>query len=151
MTNLSPHITENEVRCKCCGILRISDEILNSAEMARQKMNDKYGDQYGEIKLHISSGCRCPKHNKDEGGKKDSQHITVSENDPKALDYNNKGCCTAFDGWFYYGNDYKNDRLDCEDIVRAMYETGIINGLGLYPEHRIHMDTRNGRWFKDYR
>lgn len=158
---LSEHIKKSEVACKCgCGASDISPDILMKAEFARTAMNIRYAatdellnkqergqlELTGEIKLHISSACRCPEHNAKPvskggaGGSKNSQHITT-----------NLLPCRAIDGWFYWGTSIEN-RLDAEEVLVRMFQDRLINGLGLYDKYRFHIDCRvNGRWFKDYR
>lgn len=150
---LSPHITSNEMKCACCGICYVDQSIIDVAEFTRTAMNIEYKSfiymdkPIVPIKLHISSGCRCPAWNKHEHGSKDSQHLTIAY--MAFTPYPRK--CHAIDGWFYYGNSIEN-RLDATDVLLRMYKDKIIKGLGLYDRHRLHIDTRAGRqWIKDYR
>jgi len=56
-----------EFECKCgCGLNNIDTTFLAKLDDAR----DRAG-----IAFNVNSGCRCPQHNKDEGGKEDSEHL----------------------------------------------------------------------------
>ena len=57
---------ESELACKCCGLKDLDPKLI-PALLAVEK-------DYGE-ELRFSSGCRCEKHNRDEGGEDDSRHL----------------------------------------------------------------------------
>ena len=139
MTKLSKHITVEEMQCRCdCHICRVSPDIIKAAEFARTCMNVWYPAHYygfdefewngGEIKLHVSSGCRCVKHNHKEGGVDDSRHITTYS----PLTGGGKES-KALDGWFYYGDSPYHNRFDASDVLRRMWEDELISGVVLYP------------------
>lgn len=56
----------SDFACKCCGANNIQDELIDKIDDAR----DKAG-----IVFRVNSGYRCPKHNKEVGGKPDSAHL----------------------------------------------------------------------------
>jgi len=61
------YIKKHEFECKCgCGTLNVSATLLCMLEEAYNRC---------KVSFKIFSGCRCVKHNKDEGGKEDSEHI----------------------------------------------------------------------------
>ena len=64
------HDTKNfkvsEFACKCCGKNEIQQVLIDLV----QKIRDKLG-----APIHINSGYRCPKHNAEVGGVKNSTHV----------------------------------------------------------------------------
>ena len=69
MGDLSNNFSKWEFKCQCgCGICNVGIDHINKLQTARTIAN---------IRFKISSGCRCPMHNKLEGGKFNSDHITT--------------------------------------------------------------------------
>jgi uncharacterized protein YcbK (DUF882 family) len=67
MANLSKNFTTDEFACKCgCGYDTPNPELIRMLQAAR--------DLYGKP-MHITSGCRCIKHNAVSGGTPNSAHI----------------------------------------------------------------------------
>ena len=67
---VSAHFTMSEVRChcgECDGNVTVDPTLLDCLEHAREVYDSP---------IHINSWCRCPKHNRDVGGKSDSVHLT---------------------------------------------------------------------------
>jgi len=64
---LSEHFSEKEFQCHCgkCTMPTISQELLDVLEQLRSEFS---------ATIAITSGYRCPDHNKTVGGAKDSQH-----------------------------------------------------------------------------
>ena len=56
----------NEFKCKCCGKNEIKEELIILLDNARD---------IAGIPFKITSGYRCPEHNKKVSGVKDSAHI----------------------------------------------------------------------------
>ena len=56
----------SEFACKCCGKNEIQQALINLV----QKIRDKLG-----VPVRINSGYRCPKHNAEVGGVKNSTHV----------------------------------------------------------------------------
>ena len=178
MSKWSNHISHKETACKCgCGLNRMSDEIIDRAEVARAMVNVCY---YGwtpdgwnhkpEIKLHITSGTRCKAHNdsKDVGGAKNSEHIVHTApcstcnstgtlpGFPQRICYTCMGTgivpindSKALDGYFYYESNGKHIRVDSSDVLIYMWEMGLINGLVLYNNYRFHIST--GRRYSSWK
>ena len=63
--NLSENFTVDELACKCCGVCRVTPELLAALEALRAKAGP----------LIPTSGYRCPKHNKAVGGSQHSRHM----------------------------------------------------------------------------
>tara|TARA_R110002020_G_scaffold176317_4_gene368525 strand:- start:1134 stop:1547 length:414 start_codon:yes stop_codon:yes gene_type:complete len=66
---LSAHFHENEFRCRCCGELHpdgVPQELIDHLEAVRM--------HFGKP-VKINSGYRCPTHNKNVGGAKNSLHM----------------------------------------------------------------------------
>ena len=67
MARLSKNFTSEEFACKCgCGYDTPNPELIRMLQDAR--------DLYGKP-MHITSGCRCIKHNRNVGGAANSAHI----------------------------------------------------------------------------
>ena len=66
MSQLTPHFHSYEISCPCCGDPMIQQSSVNRLERARM---------YAGIPFHINSAKRCPVHNLDVGGKKNSAHL----------------------------------------------------------------------------
>jgi len=64
---LSPHFTEDEFACPCCGMILVDPELVRRLERLRHMVGGK--------PIHINSGYRCTKHNNDVGGVSNSQHL----------------------------------------------------------------------------
>jgi len=64
-----------EFSCKCCGANNMQPTFLWKIEQARE---------LAAIPFSVNSGYRCPKHNKDEGGKPSSDHLSGRGADIKA-------------------------------------------------------------------
>lgn len=66
---LTEHFAESEFACRCCGTLPItgiSMALLLGLERLRLRINRP---------INISSGYRCPDHNRAVGGVWNSQHV----------------------------------------------------------------------------
>ena len=114
--NLYMKITKNfssdEFACKCCGRQNINENLVFQLQKIR-----------GIVKkpIIITSGYRCPAHNKKIGGSPKSQHLKGNAADIVIKGYS----------------------------VKQMYETALtlykkgIGGIGIYPEQGfIHLDVR---------
>jgi hypothetical protein len=67
-TGTMKHFVDREFECKCgCGLNNMRGTFLDKIDYAR----DRAG-----IQFVIASGCRCEAHNKAEGGKSTSDHLT---------------------------------------------------------------------------
>ena len=72
MGDLTENFSKSEFVCKCgCGEDRISADFVERLQLAR--------NTFGRS-LTITSGCRCPEHNKKEGGKENSSHLVKERN-----------------------------------------------------------------------
>ena len=67
MGDLTENFSRHEFACRCqCGF----DDVDLKLIMALQELRDLIGQP-----IHVSSGCRCEKHNRAVGGAKNSQHL----------------------------------------------------------------------------
>lgn len=67
MTQLSENFSRSEFACNCgCGEDTVDAELINILQAFRKEINRK---------VTILSGCRCEKHNAEEGGKQNSMHL----------------------------------------------------------------------------
>lgn len=65
---LSPNFTENEFRCKCgCGVSRAHPLLIWALEELRAAIGNRV--------ITVTSGYRCPSHNKAVGGAPTSKHL----------------------------------------------------------------------------
>lgn len=129
---ISRNFSEGEFRCKgknCCGGQVVIDYAL---VFALQKLRDFILQKTGKTHpIIITSGYRCPKHNKKEGGASNSAHL-----EGKAIDFFVRGLTLA-QTWLYI------EKMGVNDFT----------GMGSYPDQRpsvIHVDNkpRYQRWVK---
>ena len=126
-TQLSPHFNVREFRCKCGDThdILISDELI-------QKLEELY-TALGCSKIIVTSGYRCPTHDKNVGGTSTGQHTKGTAADI---------CC--------YGQDGKpiSSKLVCCKAQDLGF-TGIANIDSSY--QYTHVDVRNTgyRWLGD--
>lgn len=59
-----------EFACPCCGRNITKDDAMQRIDSIREKLG---------FPLHINSGTRCAKHNKDVGGEVDSRHLFMGD------------------------------------------------------------------------
>jgi len=64
---LSPHFTEAEFACRCCGLVRVNIRLVHLLEQLRR--------QLGGQPVLVSSAYRCAAYNRMVGGAKQSQHL----------------------------------------------------------------------------
>lgn len=74
----SPHFMYQEFACKCCGESKIKLQVILNLEKLRKMAN---------APIIITSGYRCPKHNREVGGAKRSQHCLGNAVDVKITGY----------------------------------------------------------------
>jgi hypothetical protein len=119
MGNLSEHFSREEFVCHCgCGRSIIDDRLIAALEAARGIVG---------APLHITSGYRCPEHNRRVGGARKSEHMAGLAAD-----------------------------VQCSDLA-ALYRAAItvpeIKGVGIYLRAGgwIHLDVRErpSRWAED--
>ena len=64
---LSNNLTRKEVACKCgCGFDIVDPKLVDTFQTLRDYINKP---------INITSGCRCPEHNKNQGGVANSAHM----------------------------------------------------------------------------
>lgn len=61
-----------EFACPCCGEVKISQKLIDQVQWVRDRIAEDLGR---EVPVFVTSGYRCPKHNKEVGGKENSQHL----------------------------------------------------------------------------
>lgn len=64
---ITEHFKEKEFACRCCGVLRINIRLVHMLEQLRTSL--------GGQPVTITSGYRCPRHNRRVGGAPASQHL----------------------------------------------------------------------------
>ncbi len=108
---ISENFQLREFECRCCGSVKIDPDLL----LKLQKMRD-----YLDAPLIITSGYRCPAHNRTVGGVSKSEHLTG-----RAADISLENHPTIL----------------AEEMIRIARNFGF-NGLGIYDSPIIHVDTR---------
>jgi len=118
MTYIAPFITRQEYECSCCGSLPpdleqkeyIYQELFKSFETLRKRTGKS---------ILITSGYRCPKHNKEIGGVTYSAHIFGVALDIACADLND---------------------LNIKEYILRSVNPDL--RIGVYPDQLfIHMDT----------
>ena len=111
---LSPHFSEEELRCKCCGAVVVDGRLIQLLEKIRSLV---------DAPVVVTSGYRCPRHNAETPeSSPTSYHVLGMAADIKQFKYSN--------GVFH------------TMIRRAWSDGGLpeLGGLGLY-EGRVHVDV----------
>jgi uncharacterized protein YcbK (DUF882 family) len=129
MGDLTNNFSRTEFACQCgCGFDTVDHETVTVMQLLR---NDLSAHFRREVRIEITSGCRCAPHNAAIGGAPHSQHIVARACDFKVF---------FVDTGEQVDQDFVADRL--HDMYPAKY------GIGRY-SNRTHFDTRtNGpaRW-----
>ena len=124
MKMLSPHFSQEECECRCCGQCNVSPRLLNLAEKIRE--------YFGGRPMITHSVCRCKKKNDEVKGVKNSQHLYG-----RAMDFHIRGLAHEL-----VYNQLKSVHNEYFPELR---------GLFLY-DWGIHIDVRNDTFrCKDYR
>lgn len=129
MGDLTQNLSRSEFACQCgCGFDTVDFDlalVLQSTQRYFQALNPGM-----DIRIKITSGCRCPKHNAKVGGSSNSQHIFG-----RAAD-------------FHLYNRKTGVRLRATDVAEYLEDRyPDSKGIGRY-HNRIHVDTRlnKARW-----
>jgi hypothetical protein len=105
---VSENFTVKEFRCKCgCGTCNVADSLLGRLESLK-----KYVDM---DPVYVISGCRCPTHNKNEGGVKDSSHIAEEDHECEGADITSRQMYKLLQGALIIF-----DRVGIKDMKRNM-------------------------------
>jgi uncharacterized protein YcbK (DUF882 family) len=115
--DLSPHFSTEQFACPHCGRCRVSGRLIDALEDLRALAN-------GPIK--VSSGYRCPDHNRELGGQPDSEHLLGDAADIRIVGYNVKQMVA----------------------LAALVPAFAVGGIGAYDGGFIHVDVRprKARW-----
>jgi len=129
MGNLTRNFSRSEFACQDgCGFDTVDYETVAVMQRLRNELTSHFGR---EVRIQITSGCRCSKHNAEIGGAPHSQHILGRACDFKVF---------FIDTGEQVDWDFVADKLN--DMFNGKY------GIGRY-SNRTHFDTRtNGpaRW-----
>lgn len=109
---LSEHFLEEEFACRCCGRVLVHPELVQKLEALRRMAGGP---------VVVTSGYRCPDHNKAVGGARNSYHT--------------RGM--AADIWVY--------AISPQQLAEMAEEVGF-DGIGVYPvQGFVHVDVRGYR------
>ena len=129
---LSPHFSSNEFNCKCGRKhdTYINTELVNALENLMSLMNS-----HGIPVQHayISSGYRCPAHDKAVGGTGYGNHTKA----PFACDIR----FVKADGKY----------VPAELVACFAQECKVFGGIGVINAEYIHLDIRTSHWWSDER
>lgn len=134
MSQIGKYFKATEFECPCCKETAPSRRLVGILDSARSQLGS----------LRINSGYRCPKHNAEVGGKKQSYHLPIGGT-VYAADV------TYSDVGKRHGEHILRLYVVLENIARR-YD-GMPYGLGLYGTF-VHFDTRGevgkpmARWDK---
>lgn len=112
MTQLTANFHRSEFACRC-GICNYDDIDIRVVQLCQQVRD------FFDSPVIVTSGCRCPSHNKAVGGSVRSQHLYGTAADIKV-------------------------RHVPPSVVYEFCETLNPGGLGYYPTF-THIDVRDGR------
>lgn len=124
MGDLTKNFSAWEFVCPCCGGLPPIETLMRLV-VPLQKLRDQIGHP-----IHVHSGYRCPKHNKDVGAKSTSQHV--------------KGLAADV-----HADTFTPEELAQEAVQIEEFRKG---GIGVY-DWGCHLDVRGktARWGKRWR
>jgi len=130
--DISTNFSRHEFACQCgCGFDTVDAELVNKVlEPTRAHFSNLYFHM--QIRMKITSGCRCYKHNLAEGGSDGSYHKKGQAAD-----------------WYLY-DDLTGWKVPEEDVYAYLEETyPMAYGIGRY-KNRNHTDIRpyKVRWDK---
>ena len=109
---LTKNFSEKELACRCCGVCKVTIGLMAKL----QELRDEFGKP-----LNLTSGYRCPEHNKKVGGVPNSYHL--------------KGMAVDIDMSKIRGFDrYK--------LISLVFSLGF-TGVGIDKEF-IHIDVQEG-------
>lgn len=113
MSQLSQNFYRSEFACPCCGFNTVDSELVDILQDIRE---------FFDKPVEVTSGCRCPSHNKKVGGGKKSQHLFGRAADIQVQDV-------------------------APHVVQEYCHQIDVPGLGCYDDF-THIDTRTGfaRW-----
>jgi uncharacterized protein YcbK (DUF882 family) len=119
MGDLSAHLSRSEFACKCgCGFDDVKPDLIEALEALRAILN---------VPVHLDCGCRCPKHNAEVGGERDSFHM--------------KGMAAHV--------TVRGMKVYALYTTAQKVERFANGGIGYYPQRGfVHVDVRHGmaRW-----
>lgn len=123
MSCLSPHFHDYELACRFPRhrdkpLCNVSPRLLGLAEKVCKLLG---------VPMAVTLCCRCPEHNREEGGTKNSKHICTDKQPARAMDFKPRGI-KPFEAYRRIVSAYRAGRLP---------ELG---GIGLYDTF-LHIDA----------
>ena len=123
---LSTHFKAGEFSCKCCGKIKVDSALVNLLELIYSALDCS--------KIVVSSGYRCPEHDKAVGGSGSGRHTLGMAADI---------CCYGQDG-----NPIESKYVACAAEDLGVYGIGLNCGGN---RHYTHIDSRTAsdKWWGD--
>lgn len=119
---ISDHFHSTEFKCKCgCGKIKVQKDLVKKLEKLFDKLNAS--------KCILSSGYRCPKHDKAVGGNGSGQHT--------------KG--KAVDCIFY---DKNNKVIPSKIVICVANDLNQLRGMAKINNNYTHLDNRVGAKYR---
>jgi len=116
---ITEHFLYEDIKCPCCDRLKIIPRMYKHMELL-EELREALG-----FPIIINSGYRCPRHNEEVNGTKNSQHMTF------ATDVRPK-----------WGKGFKAKLIAMEKIAKNLG----FRGIGTY-SYFIHLDLREEKAF----
>jgi len=113
---LSPHFSASELRCPCCGVMVMDTQVVEALEALRSLLG---------APIRVTSGYRCPRHNKEIGGHPTSLHMAGEAVDIQVPGWENK------------------------DVAEMAAVAGF-RGIIVYETH-VHLDMRSDMMYMEKR
>ena len=125
---LSPHFNTSEFRCKCCGKIKTDTSLVDTLE--------KLFAALGLSRIDVVSGYRCPKHDKEVGGRGTGSHVEGYAADVRC---------------YYKDGTRVPSSVVALTLERMGHSSGIGYRCGRVPDDsgNIHIDTKPRKWFGD--
>lgn len=133
MGDLSRNLSRKEFACQCgCGFATVDIGLSPILQFVVDHFQDKYKDKI--VRIKITSGCRCERHNNVVGGSSKSMH-----KEGRAADF-----------YLYDKNIGTDARIDADEVAYFLEQQFTTKfGIGRY-DGRTHFDNRSNkvRWDK---
>jgi len=122
------HFQAKEFRCPCCGLNEVHPKIVTILDRIRKDIGTP---------LRISSGVRCPTHNRSVGGASQSYHLPQDDGKGYAAD-------------FTFARGMMKIPINIARLYTMASDSADVGGAILYPTW-VHIDVRGEMGKSRYR